>query len=314
MLLERMVSATSRRLEILMLYGGKGLATTALTGSSEVTTNVKFIVAVTTATWADGIWAGAKNQTIQFYKVSDDSLISTGADSVFTIFSVDPVNRTLTVTCTATGGAALDTVLVDSPEALNIFYNGAHGNEMTGLDAIVTNTTTLFNIDAATYDLWKGNSVSAASGPLTFSKLQTAVATAVGRGLDEKVTALVNHKTWANLLTDQAAARRFDSSYSKTKAEAGSESLVFHSQNGAMEVVSHPCVKEGEAFVLPINRLRRIGAGTSDMMFMPQSATNEEYFQYVPGFNSYEIRLYSNQAIIDELPARIVKITSIVNS
>jgi hypothetical protein len=310
MLLERMVSATSKRLEILMLYGGSGLATCASSANSTAT---KTVVQVSTATWADGIWAGAKNQTVNFYNGS--SLISSGADAVFTIFSVDPVNRKLTVTGTATGISDLDTDLAGAGAGVTkIFYQGAYAAEMTGLDAIITNTGTLFNIDAATYDLWKGNSYSAASGPLTFAKLQGAVATAVGRGLDEKVTVLVNHKTWANLLTDQAAARRFDSSYSKNKAEAGAESLVFYSQNGMMEIISHPCVKEGEAFLLPLEKVRRIGAGTSDMMFMPQSATNEEYFQYVPGYNSYEIRLYSNQAIIDELPARAVKITSIVNS
>lgn len=315
MLLERMVSATSKRLEILMLYGGSGIAVTATSGSSEVSATTVYTVAITTASWADGIWTGSKNQTVQFYKVSDDSLISSGADSVFTITSVDPVNRTITVTGTSTGGAALKAVIITSPVALNVFYNGAHDAEMIGLNTILTNTADeLFNIDAEDWDLWRGNTYSAASGPLTFGKLQSAVALAVGRGLDEKVTVLVNHKTWANLLTDQAAVRRFDSSYSKNKAEAGSESLVFYSQNGPMEVLSHPCVKEGEAFLLPLNRVRRIGAGTSDMMFMPQSATNEEYFQYVPGYNSYEIRLYSNQAIIDELPARGVKITNIVNS
>lgn len=308
MLFERMVSATSKRLEILMIYGGSGVGQTS---SSSNQSSTKTIVQVTTATWADGIWSGSKNQTVNFYNGA--SIVSSGADAVFTIFAVDPVNRKLTITGTTTGISALDTAA--SGNTLDIYYQGAKGNEMVGLNQILTNTSsTLFNIDASQWDLWAGNTYSASSGPLTFSKLQNAIAVAVGRGLDEKVVVLVNHKTWANLLTDQAAVRRFDSSYSKSKAEAGSESLVFYSQNGPMEVLSHPCVKEGEAFVLPLDRVRRIGAGTSDMMFMPQSASNEEYFQYVPGFNSYEIRLYSNQAIIDELPARAVKITNIVNS
>lgn len=307
MLFERMVASTSKRIEILMLYGGSGLAKTSSSANVNAT---KTVVQITTATWADGIWSGSKNQTVNFYNGS--SLVSSAADAIFTIFAVDPVNRKLTVTGTATGITALDAL---SGTTLDVYFQGAKGNEMIGLDQILLNTSsTLFNIDASAWDLWAGNTYSASSGPLTFSKLQNAIAVAVGRGLDEKVVVLVNHKTWANLLTDQAAVRRFDSSYSKSKAEAGSESLVFYSQNGPMEVLSHPCVKEGEAFILPLDRVRRIGAGTSDMMFMPQSASNEEYFQYVPGFNSYEIRLYSNQAIIDELPARGVKVTNIVNS
>lgn len=307
MLLERMTGSMSRRLEVLMLYGGSGLAVTASSANVNAT---KTTVTFTAASWADGIWAGAKNQTINFYNGA--TLVSSGADAVFTVFSVDAANYKITVTGTATGISALDTSIAGG--ARTVFYQGAKGAEMTGLNTIVTNTGSLFNIDAATYDLWAGNSYSAASGPLTFNKLQNAVAQVVGRGLDKATQVLVNHKTWSNLLTDQAAVRRFDSSYSKTKAEAGSESLQFHSQNGLMEVLAHPCVKEGEAFILPLEDVRRIGAGSSDMMFMPQSASNEEYFQYVPGFNSYEIRLYSNQAIIDELPARTIKVTSIVNS
>jgi hypothetical protein len=309
MLMQRMTASTSKRLEILMLYGGVGLAVVASSVNSSTT---KTVLQISTATWADGIWAGSINQQLQFYKVSDDTLVSSGADSIFVISAVDPTNRKLTVTGTTTGISALDTAA--SGGTLNVYYNGAHGAEMSGIDKIVTNTTTLFNIDAASFDLWKAQSYSASSGPLTFSKLQSAVALPVGRGLDEDVTVLVNHKTWANLLVDQASVRRFDSSWSKSKAENGSESLSFYSQNGKMEVLAHPCVKEGEAFILPLDHFRRIGAGSSDMMFMPQSATNEEYFQYVPGYNSYELRMYSNQAIICELPARTVKVTSIVNS
>ena len=308
MLMERMVTSTSKRLEILMLYGGSGLA---ITSSSSNVSATRTTVQITTGSWADGIWSGSKNQTLQFYTALD-VLVSSGSDSVFTIYSVDPINKTITVDGSAAGITALDTAA--GAGALTVYFNSAHGNEMVGLNKIITNTGFLFNIDAATYDLWKGNTYDAASGPLTFKKLQDAVARAVGRGLDEEVCVLVNHKTWSNLLTDQAAARRFDSSYSKSKAEAGHESLEFYSQNGKMEVLSHPIVKEGEAFIAPLDRVRRIGAGSSDIMFMPQSATNDEYFQYVPGFNSYELRVYSNQAIICELPARTVKVINIVNS
>lgn len=308
MLMERMVISTAKRLEVLFLYGGSGI------GISDSSVNINATsttLTLTTASWADGIWAGSKNQTLQFY-TAGDVLVSTGSDSVFTVVSVNPTLFQIVVSGSAAGITALD--IANAAGDLTIYYNGAHGNEMIGLNRIITNTGTLFNINAAVYDLWKGNTYDALSGPLTFNKLQSAVAVIVGRGLDEEVCVLVNHRTWANLLTDQAATRRFDSSYSKSKAEAGWETLEFYSQNGKMEVLSHPLVKQGEAFVLPLDRVRRIGAGTSDMMFMPQSATNDEYFQYVPGFNSYEIRLYSNQAIIDELPARAVKIINIVNS
>ena len=50
-----------------------------------------------------------------------------------------------------------------------IYYKGAKGKEAVGIHRILTNTGTLFGIDAAQYNLWKGNSVSASSNPLSFA-------------------------------------------------------------------------------------------------------------------------------------------------
>jgi hypothetical protein len=53
------------------------------------------------------------------------------------------------------------------------------------------------------------------SAALSFTKLQLAAARAVEKGLDSKLLALVNPRAWANMLSDQAALRMYDSSYSK---------------------------------------------------------------------------------------------------
>jgi hypothetical protein len=306
---KRMIDSMSKRVELAALYGGSGLAVTATTGSSEVTATTKYIVAFTQGSWSDGIWAGTVNNQVQFYKVSDDSLISSGADSIFTIVAVDPSNHTLTVTGSSTGGAALKAVIITSPVALNVFFNTAHGNEMTGINTILTNTSTLFNIDAATYDLWKSNVVDNVSGKLTFLALQNAVAVAVGRGLDTAVDVLVNPKVWANLVTSQSGARRFDSSYKKSVMENGAEKLTFYSQNGTMNITPSLYVKEGDAFILPFDTYQRIGS--MDIEFMPQVMGSDEFFQYVPGYNAYELRLWTNQQIFCTLPARSVKIKNI---
>lgn len=303
---KRMIDSMSKRVELAALYGGKGLGKTALTGSSSVDATHE-IVAFTQQSWSDGIWAGTVNNQIQFYNGS--TLVSSGADSVFTITAVNPTLRTLTVSGTSTGIAALHALVVTTPTTLDVFFNSAHGNEMFGIDYILTNTGVLFNIDASVYDLWKSNVIDNAAGKLTFLALQNAVAVAVGRGLDTAVDVVVNPKVWANLVTSQSGARRFDSSYKKTMMENGAEKLTFYSQNGVMNITPSLYTKEGDCFILPFDTYQRIGS--MDIEFMPQVMGSDEFFQYVPGFNAYELRLWTNQQIFCTLPARSVKIFNI---
>lgn len=306
---KRMIDSMSKRVELAALYGGSGLGKTALTGSSSVSATSE-IVAFTTASWSDGIWAGTVNNQVQFYNAG--ALVSSGADSIFTISAVNPTLQTLTVTGTSTGITALHALVVTSPTTLDIYFNSAFGNEMTGVNAILTNTGVLFNINAATYDLWKANVIDNNAGKLTFLALQNAVAVAVGRGLDTEVDVLVNPKVWANLVTSQSGARRFDSSYKKSVMENGAEKLTFYSQNGTMNITPSLYVKQGDCFVLPFEHMQRIGS--MDIEFMPQVMGSDEFFQYVPGFNAYELRLWTNQQIFIELPARCVLINNIALS
>ena len=303
---KRMIDSMSKRVEIACLYGGSGLGKTDTTQGSNVdSTHEK--VFLTQQTWSDGIWAGTVNAQIQFYNAG--ALVSSGADSVFTITAVNPAGKGLTVSGSTTGITALDALIVGTPTTLDIYFNGAKGNEMTGIDQILTNTGTLFNINATTYDLWAANVVDNANGKLTFLSLQNAVAIAVGRGLDSEVDVVLNPKVWANLVTSQSGARRFDSSYKKTLMENGAEKLTFYSQNGTMDITPSLYLKEGDAFILPFEHMQRIGS--MDIEFMPQVMGSDEFFQYVPGFNAYELRLWTNQQIFIELPARCVKVKNI---
>jgi hypothetical protein len=303
---KRMIDSMSKRVELACLYGQSGLGKAALTGSSSVDATHE-IVAFTQQSWSDGIWAGTVNNQVQFYDAT--VLVSSGADSVFTITAVNPTLRTLTVSGSIAGIAALHALVVTVPTALDIYFNSAYGNEMFGIDRILSNTGLLFNIDAAVYDLWKANVIDNAAGKLTFLALQNAVAAAVGRGLDSEVDVIINPKVWANLVTSQSGARRFDSSYKKSLMENGAEKLTFYSQNGTMNITPSLYLKEGDCFILPFEHLTRIGS--MDIEFMPQVMGSDEFFQYVPGYNAYELRLWTNQQIFIELPARCVKVYNI---
>jgi len=287
-LVANMLRSMAKKLEIEMLYGQMGYGTVASQSGAVIT--------ITTAEWA-GIWAGAEGMPIE---VRD----STGATSrgEATVQSVDMDARTITLNVSTLSLSAGDV----------IWHKGAYGNEFPGIHKILTiSSGTLFNINVGTYNLFRGNQYSAGSAALSFSKINQAAARAVEKGLDGKLLALVNPRGWANMLNDQAALRRYDDSYSKDKTEVGSKGILFHSQNGEIEIEPSIYVKEGYCYLLDIEGWFRVGS--TDMTFK-RPGQGEEFFRDLENSAAYELRLYSDQAVFCAAPARNVIITSVVNS
>lgn len=284
---EDMNNSVRKRLEIAMLYGQSSVAAVSSLSTQDIL--------ITEASWAGGIWAGSEGSIIDVYQADGATL----RRASLTITGVDADTRTLTVTGTTTGIVATDLVYFKGANSSGTF------NEMAGLKKIITNTGTLFNISAALttgFSLWRGTTVSSV-GQISHGKIQDAVSRAVNKGLMEKVTVLVSPKAWSVLNTDQAALRVFDSSYSTSKAENGSEALTFHAANGPLEVRSHPMVKDGDAFILPIESLKRLGS--VDLSFgVP--GMDQEFFTLVSGYNAVELQCMADQAIFIEKPAHCV--------
>lgn len=308
---ENMMESGTKRIELACLYGQSGVGQVA---SSTNQTTTSTLLQLSTATWATGIWSGMENCPLQFFKVSDSSLVSSGADSTFTITAVDVKNRRLTVSGTTTGIAALDSAA--SGGSLDVYFDTARTsatvwNEMVGLNAIILNTGVLFNISATTYNLWAGNTYDCGSAALTLGKIIQGLAIPVGRGLQEKVTIFLNDRTWANVASDQAALRKYDASYDKDGAKNGFRSITFYSQNGEVELVPYNCVKEGEAFSFPLERIKRIGA--QDISFDSLGGEGKIFRELVDNAG-FEYRLYTDQSIFCETPAKMLKFINIVNN
>jgi hypothetical protein len=305
LIVENMIESMSKRVEIANLYGQSGLATIA--SSVNVDAN-NTTLTITTGAWATGMWAGMENATLDAYRVTT----IVGGTTPLIIKKVNSTNRTLVVYSATTADiTALDSAISSYPDAVTLYFAGAYGNEMAGLNKIITNTGTLFNINATTYALWQGNTYPAGSAALTMGKVLSAVALAVDRGLNEDVTCFLNTNTWANVMSDLAALRRYDGSYEKSKAENGVQKITFYSQNGKIDIVSHNIIKESESFIFPQDRCKRIGA--QDMSFKTPGR-EEEIFLQLASNAGFEIRNYTDQALFLETPARAVKITNIVNS
>lgn len=288
LVIQNLLTSHSKKLEASLLYGRKGIATVSSLSSQDIT--------MTAATWADGLMMNLINCQIDVYQ-SDNTTLRQGN---LVVTAVTPGTYTITVTGTTTGIASGDLV----------YFDGANSKECYGLDAIATNTGSMFGISAASYPAWKAQTYSCGSAPLTMSKVLAGAAQAVAvGGLSEETVLLVHPSSWNNLNNDQAALVLQDPS--KAKAENGFEEIVYRGVSGRIRVISHPCVKRGEAFLFSPKNLKRIGAQDIDNQTPGREG---EIFMHSQTLSAYLVRSYSNQAIFAEKPAQIVKFTSIVPS
>ncbi len=143
-LVGNMLRSVTKKLEIEMLYGQVGYATLAVNG---VASN---IISIPASEWAPGIWAGAEKMPIE-QRTSAGTLVKS-----MNVVSVDFDNKQITVDGVAGTITAGDI----------LWHKGAYGNEFAGIHKIITNTGTLFGIDASAYTLFKGNTYSAGSAAL----------------------------------------------------------------------------------------------------------------------------------------------------
>lgn len=313
---ENMLKSSEKRLEIAMLHGQSGIGKTPATQTVTIS-DTKFVTCdIAPSDWATGIWAGSENALIILRLASTNA--DTNVSGSFKVVQVDVDNRRLKLECADGTAAANFKTAVDAAAHNIYFYGSASGStstfafsEMAGLRKIITNSGSLFGIDAAQFDLWRGNSVTV-SGQLTMSKVLSAVSKAVQRGLDSDAVVLVNPSTWADLASNLAALRRFDGSYSKKKAENGSKELEYVGQNGSLKIVSYNLVKEGECIIFPEDKVMRIGA--RDLGLNDPTRPQDEIFFTIPGKAGVGLRAYTNQAIFLEAPAQAVYISGIVNS
>lgn len=313
LLVENLMETASRRLEDAFLYGqsATGLGTVDTSANINTTSTRLTMLA---AGWAPGIFAGAENARVQFWKVSDNTAAAASND--FTIVSVDFANRQMVVSGIATTGIGqLDTALA-AGDCYMTWYGAKTGTstwvEPVGIDKIITNTGSLFGIDASVYALWSGSSFSFGSAAATVAKILNGVALAVSKGgLMEEAAVLLSPKTYMNLAGTMTDLRRLNGGQKETTGIGGFESITLMGPNGKLNLVVHPKVKEGEAFCLPFKRFKRIG---SQEFSFETPGRKGELFLHVPDKNAYELRLYGAQAIVCTTPAKCVKFTGIVNS
>lgn len=307
-LVQQMLESAYYRNEIEFFYGQDSLG--VATGSANVNTT-KTVVTIDPKEWAPAIWAGAENSLVKFHVVSSSALVSSGADAEFVVAAVDADARKLTIEGTTTGINALDLALA-APCSITWAdgSDAAKGDlENPGMKKILSNSGTLFNINAGAYSLWRGNVYSNGNADVTMRKLLQAGSQAVGRGLAEDVDVWISVKSFESLNIDQAALREYG--MAEKTAKNGFGGIEFQGAGGLMTIIPHPMVKEGDFFIIPEKRVVR--TGSTDITFELPGKSGE-IFLHKDEQNGYELRLMAEVGQMLTTPARAVYGKDIVNS
>lgn len=277
------------RLECSLLYGRDGLAV--------VESNTAGALLLTEASFAPGIWgAGLKGSILEAFTAVTESATQHNGDLTITAVSIP--DRTVTVSGTSAAVVANDILYFKSSRTTTAW------NECAGLYRILTNTGTLFDIDAAVYDSWKAQSLNV-SGQISLTAIMRLAAKCQSYGLENAIL-LVSPERFADLAADEAALRRYQDAGEKGKR--GPKSLSFSMGSSDIEIVSAPMVKQGHAMLLAADEIHRIGS-TDVTMALPGS--NEELSVQVSNLTAIEFRSMSDQGIFAEVPARCGLLTGL---
>jgi hypothetical protein len=188
------------------------------------------------------------------------------------------------------------------------FRGMEEAKEAVGIVKILENEGSLFGISAASYSLWKSNKLSCQSKKFSLHAVEVGVAQAMNRSdLDSGLKILINPRSFANLITDEAALRKYDGSYSKEGVN-GFESIKFYAANGVNEIVPHRMILEGEALGLDFGNWSR--SGSAEISFRVPGIDKEIIF---PAENNagWIVRSFSDQYMFCHAPARQILFTDI---
>lgn len=184
------------------------------------------------------------------------------------------------------------------------FMGQERAQEMVGMQKILTNTGTLFGIDAAKYELWQANQLNLGGRSFSLRAVQAGVAATMsqgGLGESDSLDILVNPLQFGRMLSDEAAFRKYDASYSKD-AKTGFETIEFYAPNGANRIFGTPIVMEGEAY--GVLRDTWICSGSQAPAFKVVGMDGQEIIQPLPNQTGFAIRSYGDEYVFCEEPAK----------
>jgi len=257
-------------------------------------------VNISRASFIPGFWQDARSAQLDVY----NGATQRNPTTAFTVTGVDIVNCRVQLT-----GATAEAAAVAATDV--IFFRGARTSSMVGMQAICENTGSLFGIDASSFPQWKPINYPV-NGSLTFDKVAECLSVLADNGLTDGCTLYLNNRAWTDLLTDEVALRRYLGSSSSETAKPGFKKLEFITNVGLTVIKPHRYLKQSLAFAVPTQEWHRVGS--TDITTTAPGNPDEYFFLQQPSNNGAEIRAYSDQAIVSEIPFHTAILSGISSS
>lgn len=272
-----------KQLEIMCLYGNKGLGTVSAYSASNASYSNQPTITITLAEWAPMIWAGYEGAALSV--MNGTSGTERGEAN---IVSVDIENRVIVLSTTVSGATQNDVA----------YFKDGYGAEMIGLhDALSKTTGTLHNISVADYALWKSTQLALSSKAFSFQFLKKGLAQAMAKGLMYPINIYASTGAVDDLIGDIHQMRTVDKSEVR-KIELGTDEVAYKFGGITATVKAHPMVKNGYAYGVVPQFAKRVGS--ADIGFgMPGRDDGKVWFD-LETKAGIEGRMYTHQQIFSE--------------
>ena len=262
--------------------GNIGVVAASVSGSSLTAGQV---VRLTTGSWAPGIWNNFIKGKVDIYE--SDGTTLRAADVQVTAVGATNCRLTLINTSSSAVVAANDILVPKTSK----------GKSCIGVQAILENSGSIFGIDAAVYPMWRCLSMSI-GGALSRAKIVQFCSRLYPNGMSGGAKLFVGGAAFADLSEEASALQRYTENTDKVKRQ-GNDNLEYNTSIGVINVALHRYLKQSIGMLIAKNVLKRVGS--SDLTFsLP--GTNQWFYQELPSNAGSQIRIFSNQAPILEIP------------
>lgn len=272
-----------------------GVVNTIISGA---TLTAGQVVTLTVASWIPGLWVVGVNMIVDVYQSDGITARSTGPVAV--VARPSPSQTRLSLLGPGPTAVAGDVIVP----------RGWKGKSCFGIEAIYNNATTLFGINAALVAPWQAMTFNA-GGQLTRAKIMGYAAQIATNGTKNGGRLFVSAPTFADLAEEFSGIQRYTRNNDSAKT-IGTSQINYETAAGVIEVVVYQYAKLSQAFFVSNDNFRRVGS--TDLTMRPIGGGAEGFFTHMTDRSGAQMKIFSNQAPVFEMPYRNFLIFGITNA
>ena len=333
--MQRLIEATAHGIEMQVIYGGLSIGTIDAGGVGALA-GVRFTATISKLKWAAGLFKSSEGMPIDIWNAGTGDAPGANkrtATGAATIVVVNAATRAVTIDLAAAG----DYVGIVATDVIVPF--AAKANWTDGMHAIISTsaggTGTVLGIDVSLYGLWRSTTF-AVGGAMTMTKFLQATAIlsinagdpadfgageeegdkgAVGTDKEEvePYVFLCSPYTQIDLITEQAALRRYTNEREIKKLKAGGSGVIFETPVGPVRVVSSSYIKAGHAFFIRPSDWHLIGSSLPTFG-IPNKPGDENLIVDLQDKSGFEVRRWADLGVVADVLNTSLECTGIVNA